>query len=175
MTAERCRLFFALWPDSTLQLWCADWVKQTLAQHHGRPVPAVNLHITLAFVGDVERERHAGIEAVAGGVEGSAFTLSLDRLGYWRRPQVIWLGASDTPPALEAMVKRLRKGLKGCDIEIDSRPFNAHMTVMRKVKQRPVGIVLPTVAWPVNDFVLVSSQLRPEGACYRVLKRWPLR
>ena len=173
--AERCRLFFALWPEAAFQNRCAEWVREHLPNLTGRLLSPANLHITLVFVGDVEAERQGCVEEVAGRVRGSPFTLTLDRLGYWRRPQVIWLGARQSPPALIELVAQLRTGLKACEVVSDRRPFQAHMTVARKVKKGTGSVSMQAMQWPVEDFALVGSELRPEGACYHVLQRWPLR
>ena len=174
MSVERSRLFFALWPDARLQRQCADWVRDHLSGRTGRRLPAVNLHVTLAFIGEVDATGRACVESVADDVRSDAFTLMLDRVGYWRRPQVVWLGAGHSPPALIELAKRLREGLKRCEVEVDRRPFQAHMTVIRKAVKGPGVVPAPLVQWPVAAFVLVSAELRPEGACYRILRRWPL-
>ena len=51
------RLFFALWPDAfTQQSWFSE-LAPFLAPLGGRRVPAANLHLTLAFYGDVSEHR----------------------------------------------------------------------------------------------------------------------
>ena len=53
----------------------------------------------------------------------------------------------------------------------------AHVTLLRharceKARDLPAGDL--RIEWPVRDFVLVESDLQPEGANYRILGRWPL-
>ena len=45
------RLFYALWPDEPLRERLAEAARDAVRQSGGRPVPAGNYHLTLAFLG----------------------------------------------------------------------------------------------------------------------------
>jgi len=167
------RLFLALWPDEGQRQQLAGYLP-LLRDCGGRKVPLENLHITLAFLGSVDDTTLACLEQQLDAIAAFSFTLQMDELGFWRRPQVVWLGAGETPPALTALVGELKKVMLGCDLEPESRPFQAHLTLMRKARRAPLAADPPLMAWPIRDFALVASETRPEGACYTVLRRWPL-
>lgn len=167
------RLFFALWPDDRVRRALGELAERG-GLRHGRRVPLENLHITLVFLGAVTPEQRACVESVAGTLRVPAFLLTLDRTGWWRRPQVFWAGASEVPPPLLTLVDGLRSGCQGCGFPPEERPFAAHATLARKVAGPPRGDAPGALAWPVEAFSLVESHLAPEGSVYRVLRTWPL-
>lgn len=140
----------------------------------GKVVPLENLHITLVFLGGVDGPTRALAETLADRVASRAFALRLDRIGFWPRPGLLWLGTSDLPEPLSALAAELRQGVAACGVELDARPFLAHVTLMRKVRiVRHAGTVGP-VDWKVEGFALVESIAGPGGSRYRVLRSWSL-
>lgn len=170
----KSRLFFALWPDEALRAALADAARPLLAACDGRPVPASNYHLTLAFLGGVEQARVAEIRAAAAKVAAGPFELVLDSHGHWRRAGVAWLGSRRPPEAAGRLARLLWEALEPLGFEAEQRPFRPHLTVLRGCRRcDEVGPVTP-VAWPVRDFVLVRSETRPEGARYQIVDRWGL-
>ncbi len=168
------RLFFALWPDADTRSRLAALIDDRLASTGGRRVPEENLHITLAFLGDVDTQRQRCVERVAAALNGSRFTLSFNRLGHWRRPKVLWAGACQCPAALQVLNESLQQGLRECGFQPDERPFAPHLTLMRKVRKRPNLPTIDAVEWTVTGFCLVVSRFVPGGVEYDVIKSWPL-
>ncbi|MFP4607157.1 MAG: RNA 2',3'-cyclic phosphodiesterase [Thiohalospira sp.] len=171
---EAQRLFFALWPPASLQEELAAGARKALGGRRARLVPAENLHVTLAFLGEVGPEARACAEAAADGLHGEPFTLTLDRLGYWARRGLLWAGPTRTPEALLALANGLGRALEPCGVERDRRPFQAHITVARKAARMPARQVIGPLEWRVDRFVLVASSLGPKGATYTILREWPL-
>lgn len=174
MPAESKRLFFALWPEAELQEALAKWAQQRLPAGTGRLIPAVNLHITLFFIGNVAGDQQHCVESAADAVRAPCFSLSLERLGYWRKPQVAWLSPQTTPPALQQLVNQLQQGLERCGFKPDPRPYQAHLTLVRKVRCGLPAVRPEPVEWPVDRFVLVRSELNTAGSRYQVLRSWTL-
>jgi 2'-5' RNA ligase len=56
----------------------------------------------------------------------------------------------------------------------ETRAFQAHVTVARKVRTAPATAAIAPVPWPARDFCLVESTAAPAGSEYRVIARWPL-
>jgi 2'-5' RNA ligase len=67
------------------------------------PVAAANLHLTLAFLGDVSAEKQRALAAMAGRLP-SRFTLHLDDAGQWLRSRVVWLGTRQPPRGLQLAI-----------------------------------------------------------------------
>jgi 2'-5' RNA ligase len=163
------RLFVALWPDDTTRASLAQ-----AARHWSRhPVSASNLHMTLHFLGACTAELRQCYSNKLSRIEFEPFDIKLDYLGGWARSRIQWLGASEAPPALAALVDRLGEGLSGCGYEPDERHFVPHVTLSRNERYPRIKAGLPAIDWAVDGFVLVES-LRVDGAVrYRVLERWP--
>ena len=172
--AETRRLFFALWPDPGLQQRLHHLARQVARPGGGRLVPQQNLHITLAFLGSIDAKRQQCLEDVAGSIHIPAFSLTLDRAGYWERPRVIWFGCSDTPTPLQTLARELAVAMERCGLQPERRPFAAHLTVMRKALHGPADREIPPLDWPVSSFALVESLTLPAGAQYRVIRCWSL-
>jgi 2'-5' RNA ligase len=61
-----------------------------------------------------------------------------------------------------------------CGFERDRRPFQAHITLARKVPKMPGRLAIEPLQWPVERFVLVASELGPGGATYTTVGEWRL-
>lgn len=167
------RLFFALWPAGAQREQLLRYFP-LLRGCGGRRVRTENLHITLAFLGSVDNSTKSCLIQAADNIVVPAFTLSMAQLGFWRRPRVVWLGAKETPPEVMTLVGELKKAMLRCGLEPDTRPFQTHLTLLRKAHRTPHVQQTPVLEWSVNRFALVASETRPEGARYEILKSWEL-
>lgn len=167
------RLFFALWPDDAVreQLRAAQ---QGMLRGGGRPVHVQDIHVTLAFLGQVEAQRQTCMAQAAAGVRGAPFELVIDRQGYWPRPRVAWCAPAATPEPLRELVQRLNGALRPCGFVPDRRPYSPHVTLFRDSRAVSDGPLAHPVRWPCREIVLVASGNVPDGPRYRVLARWPL-
>ena len=77
------RLFLAAWPNADVRAQLASLVEQCAACGQGRAIPAENLHLTLAFLGDLPQERIGEIEELAERLEPAPVQMSLDRFGHF--------------------------------------------------------------------------------------------
>lgn len=150
------------------------WAQRALPQDIGRLIPAANLHITLFFLGNVSADRQRCVETAADAVHAPCFNLDLDCFGYWRKPQVIWLAPRTTPPALQRLAGQLQQGLAGCGFSAESRTYQPHLTLVRKVRRGPPAVCPESLIWPVDHFVLVRSELDAAGSRYKILRSWAL-
>lgn len=166
------RLFFALWPDDKVRARLAHWSRELHAVCGGRPMRPENLHITLAFLGNVEEAKVAEIERAADQVAPCAATLVLDQPGYWKHNRIAWAGASVAPPGLEAHVSELRAALAKSQILFDAKPFVSHVTLVREAGEPRVTPALEPIEWRLDGFALVRSVTSPQGSRYEILKSW---
>ncbi|HEY1891686.1 MAG TPA: ankyrin repeat domain-containing protein [Steroidobacteraceae bacterium] len=86
-----CRLFFALWPDQAMRDAMVRATRKA-APAAGRPVPASNLHVTLAFLGSVPERRLGELREVArasAASPGGRLELTFDHLEYWRAARLL--------------------------------------------------------------------------------------
>ena len=168
------RVFFALWPDAAMRAALAELARDVSEQTLGRATPAENLHVTVAFVGDVARERIADLCAIGAAVAGveSPFTLTLDRTGTFRTTAIAWAGVTSMQPPLAQLAGNLNDALAAAGFAVERRPFTPHVTLARRCRN-PVGAALAaSIAWTVRCVALNASESRPGGQRYRELARW---
>lgn len=168
------RLFYALWPDDVTRMALAEAATH-IDIRDARAVRAENLHMTLHFLGEVDGDASSELAAATIAFEIAPFVLEIGTSGWWRGARVAWLAPYETPPELGQLCMELQAHLNSRGVAPDERPFRPHITMARKVRRAPRVSGSIAVHWPVNDFALVASQTDPAGACYEVLKRWPLK
>lgn len=172
--ADGQRLFFALWPDEALRHILYKETRHAVRVSGGKPVPAENFHITLAFLGHLNADAAATARAAADANRSSGFELILDRLGFWAEAGVVWLGCAAVSATGSQFAASLRQTLRERGIEVDIRAFLPHVTLARKVsKPGNLGTIRP-IYWPVREFELVHSITGRHASEYRVLASWPL-
>ena len=168
----RHRLFFALWPDDPVRQALFHW------QTHNLPgsvrwAHRADLHLTLHFLGMVEADRLQALFRIGEVAAGEAFSLVLDEIGHWSKPQVLWAGPSSVPKALTGLHGRLGAGLREAGFGTESRPYRPHVTLARKVRRSDGFGPLAPVTWTATELALVESRTG-EAPMYHPLRRWRL-
>lgn len=171
VSADTERLFLALWPDEGVRKQLADLVRACQEQVRGRPVAPEKLHITLVFLGELPQTAAAAVSTCVDGLPILTTQLYLDRLGYWPRNGILWAGTREVDPAFASFVEDLRGRLGRLGFRVEQRPFSPHVTLMRRVRQRP-RLPSPQIDWPVTGIALVRSELAPTGSHYEVVRCW---
>jgi 2'-5' RNA ligase len=177
VAGDALRVFFAVWPDAAAGDALAKRASEVAAEAGGRAPAIENLHLTLAFVGEVAVDRVAALSAagVAATAGVPAFELSLDRVGAFRGAGIAWAGASSVPAALAQLVAQLNDALMAQGFPTDPRPFQAHVTLARRCRRAPAAVHAAPIMWTVDGMTLNASELASGGSRYRELATWPLR
>ncbi|MEC4748655.1 RNA 2',3'-cyclic phosphodiesterase [Methylomicrobium sp. Wu6] len=163
------RLFFALWPDAETRAKCAA-VASVLKQA-GRPVHADNLHVTLVFLGGIEDATEMKLVEAAALINFRPITIKFAALNYWRKPRIICLTGKPADSATVNLVDQLNTLAASLSIPVDDRPYQAHVTLLRKANTLP-SLTFEPIVWQSDSFCLVESCGGSEGVTYRVLKTW---
>jgi 2'-5' RNA ligase len=166
----RRRLFFALWPDDATRQAIVRATRRAVRACGGKPTPRENLHVTLAFLGPINAEDLARIEAFEPPPR-APFELTLDQLGFWAQARVLWLGPTEAPAALRALERELWDRLVALGFERERKPYAPHVTLARKA--RGVSADVEAVVWPVGAIALVESKTGPRNSRYTALRSWP--
>jgi RNA 2',3'-cyclic 3'-phosphodiesterase len=169
------RLFFALWPPREAAGALHEWASKASRLSGGRVTRAGTIHLTLAFLGDIEEERISSLKGAARASAGEAHMLPIEQSGYWKHNRIVWAGPKETPAALESLAVDLKNRLLESGFTLEARPFAAHVTLARNAREPRELPELPEIEWPVSEFVLVRSTTAPEGARYETLERFALR
>jgi 2'-5' RNA ligase len=169
------RLFFALWPPQATVAALAAWAKEAQILSGGRLTRPESIHLTLAFLGEVAEARVEDAIRAARSVRGARHALPIERAKVWAHNRVGWVGPERTPLALTDLTDSLRERLLAEGFAIESRPFAAHVTLLRNAGKSSRLPLLPAVDWPVDEFTLVRSRLSQKGSSYEILGRFSLR
>ncbi|MCZ3384372.1 RNA 2',3'-cyclic phosphodiesterase [Kosakonia sp. SOY2] len=174
--SEPKRLFFALELPADIQTQVVQWRAQQFPPDAGRPIAAANLHLTLAFLGEISAEKQRALEALAGRIRQPVFTLTLDDAGQWLRSRVVWLGSRQPPRGLLQLADMLRAQASRSGCYQNPQPFHPHITLLRDASHA-VTIPPPGFHWsfPVTAFALYESQFIQGRTRYTQLHRWTLK
>lgn len=94
-----------------------------------------NLHLTLAFLGEVAPERVPAIRSVMDQLTVPSLHLVFDQVGYFRQDggDIWWIGPEPNK-ALLALHKELYHRLIEAGFQLDNRRFSPHITLARQVE-----------------------------------------
>lgn len=168
---ESGRYFLAVWPDPSVRARLADWSNELNAGYAARRIPADKLHITLVFLGTLGRSELDAVRATAADTSWSGASLTVDRIGYWKRPRIVWAGSSAGSEALSTLAEGLRGRLRRLGFRVEERPFVPHVTLFRKAGRKPRWDK-QAIEWRIDEFCLVQSTLSSSGSRYEIVERW---
>lgn len=174
VAGERQRVFFALWPQDDVRAALGAAARRMHRVLHGRRMRDENLHLTLAFLGDVDFEDYARLQLLPSSLLVAQFGLVLDRWDCWPRNGIGWAGPSQVPAPLRDLARNLDAWLRDQGFSLDTRPFTPHVTLVRDAQYAAMPEPLPPIDWPVKDLALVRSLRLPRGVQYEVVRRWEL-
>ena len=141
------------------------------------------IHLTLRFIGEVDRHQAGDIHAALGAIHHPRFDIALGGIGMFDRrghPETVWAGV--TPhERLKALHKKVDQALDRVGVEPDQRAYFPHITLarlkrssgsVRNLLEQSGGLTSP--AFSVDRFSLFESKLTPEGAVYTAIEDYPL-
>jgi 2'-5' RNA ligase len=141
------------------------------------------LHLTLRFVGEVDRHQAEDIAAALGGVRHPPVDFALAGLGSFDRRDrmdTLWVGISphDEVRSLHDAVAR---ALARAGVPPEGRAFLPHITIARFSRGAaprgliPAGDLTPApIAARCDHFLLYESTLGAEGSTYTAVERYRL-
>ena len=174
-------MFFALWPDDEVRRALETLARDCVLRTGGRAPDAANLHLTLAFIGEVPTSRVASLREIGQSVAAalSPFTLTLDRIGAFHKQDIAWVGSAQDNPPIQALADHLSARLTAAGFELERRPFHPHVTLARRARTRSLdstrgGALAASIVWNVSRLTLAAST-HAEGALrYVAVDAWPL-
>lgn len=167
---KKHRLFFALEPDA--QVRREIFATQKKLACSGRMIPQERFHVTLAFLGMQPAGVIPEVSAIATRVHFNPCSLVLDQLGIFRRAGVLWIGATIIPAALRNFHQALLDELEGADIGHDRKAWRPHLTLYRRLRNKPVIGETVAVTWQLNQYSLIESINVKNGVEYHRLGNW---
>lgn len=169
------RLFYALWPDCATQQQWQQELAPLLAPLGGRRIPTENLHMTVAFLGEVRGDRMNELLRLGDDLALDPVSLRLDRIEYWKKAGLACLRPSETPAGLARLAGQLNTGLQLSGFAVEQRSFKPHVTLVRNVAIATASLpVWPVLEWQAPALALVRSRPLADGSEYAVLREWAL-
>ena len=118
----------------------------------GNYVPTGNLHLTLAFIGELKDP--VGVQAAMETVRLKPFRLALSDLGTFG--DLLWAGIKGNQ-GLTRTVKEIRAALDNAGIAYDKKKFVPHITLIRKMAGNWKSVPAPKGEMIVNKVSLMRS------------------
>lgn len=145
-------------------------------------VNPTNLHVTLKFLGDIDREDVSNIRGAAERTVQDIpdFELQVDKLGAFPNksyPKVIWLGTTQAPEEIFQLQSKLERELEPLGFEPEDRDYVPHTTLGRtkddrNQKIKTLGEEISSYqledSWKVSveTLTFMESKLKPTGPVY---------
>ena len=142
-----------------------------------------NLHLTLRFIGEVERPLADDIAAALSRVRSERFELRVAGIGMFERRAggALWAAVEPRHPVAE-LAARLERACVAAGLEPERRAFHPHVTLARWGRREAAAAQafvernrgLATGPFEVDRFILYESRLSRHGAHYEEVADYPL-
>ncbi len=161
------RLFYALIPDEATNAKIQEW------QIHvsGKKTLPENLHMTLFFLGNQAKKNLPALKRFLDRIPFQAFEMKLDKIGYFPKIGLSWMGPEQTPVSLARLFEETRRFLIPDYLKDKNENFRPHITLARRSSKTDIKMETP-VTWQVNRLVLMQSILNSKKGNhpeYRIL------
>ena len=129
----------------------------------GNYVPAQNLHMTLAFIGEYNDPDR--VKEIMKKVPFQEFRISLSEKGNFGN--ILWAGVKGNQK-LKTYVKEFRTALRDNQIPCENDKFVPHITLIRKIfSRKPYQIHLPKAEMTVKQVSLMKSVQKNGNVVYK--------
>ncbi|RTZ60105.1 MAG: RNA 2',3'-cyclic phosphodiesterase [Gammaproteobacteria bacterium] len=153
---------------------------------HGKWTQPQNLHITLQFIGEVDRQTLFELVKTTQEVASNfrPFKITYKGLGVFphlRRPRILWVGVDIGSAPLKRLAKAVEVANRRVkNIRPDTKPFHPHVTIcrMKRVDDRKLRYFLRKYQnfvfgeEVVNKIAVIKSTLTPEGPIYAPIEEF---
>ncbi|WP_294295074.1 RNA 2',3'-cyclic phosphodiesterase [uncultured Sphingomonas sp.] len=175
------RLFVALRPPADVRAMLLDAMGGIAG---ARWQDDEQLHLTLRYIGEVERPMAEDVAIALESVRAAAVTLAISGVGKFdgggRPGGAAWAGVTPREP-LAALHKKLDSALVRAGLQPERRAYLPHITLARL--SRSAGspdrfladhAMLSSAPFTLDQVLLYESHLGSSGATYEAVARYPL-
>jgi RNA 2',3'-cyclic 3'-phosphodiesterase len=174
------RLFVAIRPPEPIHDLLIDAMDDSPAL---RWVGDEQLHLTLRFIGEVERPIANDITVELERVRSPAFSLSVVGVGKFeqRNGGALWAGVQPKAPAA-ALAAKVERAVQQAGLEPEHRAFMPHITLARWNRPNAEAVDaflrrnadLRSERFRIDRFILFESRLSRHGPHYEEIAEFPL-
>jgi 2'-5' RNA ligase len=173
------RLFFALDINEQDKALVAQWRTRYLSM----PFKAIahrNFHITLAFLGNTSNiqqhqlsEKATTLAQQISPIAANESYLTLNSLGLFKKPKVLYLGLQHCPLWLSTLAQQLSQTASKIGLFQENRPYCPHLSIYRKATHVNDSLLV-AIGLQVQSFSLYESISSEQGVVYTPIKTWRL-
>ena len=141
------------------------------------------LHLTLRFIGEVERPLADDLADALTRIRAARFAIRVSGVGRFeqRNSGALWAGVEPKEP-LAALAAKVERACQSAGLEPERRAFHPHITLARWKgrRTREVQAYLERTGglfsdpFAVDEFILFESRLSRHGAHYEPVATYPL-
>lgn len=141
------------------------------------------LHLTLRFVGEVERPQAEDLAAALSALRFERFTLRIAGVGRFdhHRRGALWAGVEPRTP-IAALAAKVERVCVSVGLAPERRAFHPHITLARWGRGADTSLdpflarhaALRSDPFEVDRFILFESRLGRSGAAYEAIAEYPL-
>lgn len=135
----------------------------------GNYVPMANLHLTLAFIGEMDDP--GLVKDALKTISIKPFRLSFCEAGNFG--DLIWIGVKGNQ-GLSSAARAVREALDHAGIEYDRKKFVPHITIVRKASGNWKGITPPKGDMMVKKISLMKTTFKDGRPVYTELGSFPI-
>ena len=169
MFCDKARLFLALWPGSEVRAAITQYQNTWCWPPRAVRVRPEKLHLTLHFIGDVERKRLPELQQQLQ-LPFGPFRLQLGHPEIWPHGIAI-LRLRTIPVGIQQLQDALGCTLRRLDLPVDAREFQPHITLARHASEAALPEQQPLIDWDVCNYVLVESKSDADRT-YKILAHY---
>ena len=174
------RLFVAIRPPEEVRDLLIDTMDDSPAL---RWVGDEQLHLTLRFIGEVERPVANDIAAALNRVRSPRFDLRIKGVGQFEKRSggALWAGIDPKEP-VAALAAKIERAIQRAGLEPERRAFSPHITLARWNRRNAEAVEaflqrhadLRSETFSVVEFILFESRLSRHGPHYEEIATLPL-
>ena len=174
------RLFVAIRPPETIRDLLIDAMDDSA---DFRWQDEEQLHLTLRFIGEVERPLANDLAASLARIRAEPFELRIAGAGRFeqRNGGALWAGVEPKSP-VTALAGKVERVCQDNELQPERRAFHPHITLARWKGRRTREVHdflerkrgLSSQPFPVAEFTLFESRLSRHGAHYEEVAVYPL-
>lgn len=143
-----------------------------------RLVPKANLHMTLAFLGEISPHQLSQLSQQVSLIKKQAFKVTLNELIYWEKPKIFCLKGMANDANLLQLANDTQLMAKNLNLHQSEYTYTPHITLCRKAKSAMKALIHRICCQPLTlspkQLHLFESYSGKHGVEYPILESWKL-
>jgi 2'-5' RNA ligase len=177
----RCFIAIDL-PDEIKSRIFHEFEKLPKSLFKGKITKKENLHLTLKFLGDITKDEVEKIKSRLKETKLEKFNCKIGKTGFFdeNHARILWVELESNSNQLHNLQKLIEEKLP--EFRVDNKEFNSHITTARIKSTTNKEMFLKEIKkihfkdleFEITNFYLMKSELKREGANYKVIEKYSL-